>query len=180
MIEQWAAIAGFPGYEVSDLGNVRSWRKMGCRGGRLAEPRLRALVPDKDGYLTVVMRASPMAKPVCLKVHRLVLEAFVGPCPPGMEARHVNDHDVTANALGNLQWGTPRENAQDRERHGRTLKGEQNGMSILTDAKVAEILASTKTNRELREEYGVADETVRGIRVGKSWRHLPRTGSASR
>ena len=50
-------------------------------------------------------------------VHRLVLTAFVGPCPPGQEARHWDDVG-TNNHLSNLLWGTPSENGHDKTRNG--------------------------------------------------------------
>lgn len=50
-------------------------------------------------------------------MHELVLTAHVGPCPPGMECRHL-DGDEKNNALSNLVWGTPPEQALDRVRHG--------------------------------------------------------------
>lgn len=57
-------------------------------------------------------------------IHQLVLEAFVGPCPPGMECRHL-DGDPSNNKLSNLAWGTPQENANDRISHGTTNKGKK-------------------------------------------------------
>ena len=50
-------------------------------------------------------------------VHRLVLEAFVGPRPEGMVARHLNG-DPGDNRLENLAWGTQSENNYDKVRHG--------------------------------------------------------------
>jgi hypothetical protein len=49
-------------------------------------------------------------------VHRLVLEAFIGPCPPGMEACHYPDPSRQNNHVGNLRWDTKQENAHDRYR----------------------------------------------------------------
>jgi hypothetical protein len=51
-------------------------------------------------------------------VHRLVLAAFVGPCPPGNDACH-GDGDPTNNRLTNLRWDTHRENMRDMVRHER-------------------------------------------------------------
>lgn len=51
-------------------------------------------------------------------IHRLVLEAFVGPCPDGMEALH-SDGNKTNNNVDNLRWGTPSENNRDIVKHGR-------------------------------------------------------------
>lgn len=50
-------------------------------------------------------------------IHRLVLESFVGPCPPGMECRHLNGNP-SDNRLINLAWGTKEENAHDKVLHG--------------------------------------------------------------
>jgi len=51
-------------------------------------------------------------------VHRLVLEAFAGPCPDGMEACH-GDGDPTNNRRLNLRWDTRSSNQLDTVRHGR-------------------------------------------------------------
>lgn len=48
------------------------------------------------------------------KVHRLVLETFVGKCPPGMQGDHIN-RNRTDNRLENLRWVTPAENNRNRK-----------------------------------------------------------------
>lgn len=50
-------------------------------------------------------------------IHRLVLEAFVGPCPDGMKALHA-DGNKTNNNVKNLRWGTSAENNLDIVKHG--------------------------------------------------------------
>lgn len=55
-------------------------------------------------------------------VHRLVLETFVGPMPQGLQVRHL-DGDPKNNHLVNLAYGSAKENAADRDRHGRTFNG---------------------------------------------------------
>lgn len=104
MTEAWKPVVGrlIP-YEISDLGRVRN------RNGRILKPTpagpvgkkyLRVRVAGKDRY-----------------VHRLVLEAFVGPCPPGMETCH-NNGDRFDNRLENLRWDTPSNNGRDKAKHG--------------------------------------------------------------
>jgi hypothetical protein len=110
--ERWLALSDFPGYEISSLGRVLSWRPWSGH----PVPRLLTPVRTKDGYLTVHLhRDGQSLAPI--RIHRLVLAAFVGPCPDGMQTRHL-DGDRTNNALPNLRYGTAVENAQDQRRHG--------------------------------------------------------------
>lgn len=50
-------------------------------------------------------------------ISSLVLEAFVGLRPPGLQTCH-NDGDSTNDHLSNLRWDTPSENMWDKTRHG--------------------------------------------------------------
>jgi hypothetical protein len=104
-------------------------------------------------------------------VHRLVLEAFVGPCPPGLEGCHRND-DSSDNRLENLYWGTHRQNMADRERNGGVLRGEGVGNSKLSEERVRYAQQSTKLQKELAKELGVDQSVISRIRNGKSWRYL--------
>lgn len=107
--EQWKSIEGFGRYEISDTGRIRSFTRW--PEGRVLRRRIRA----KDGYDEAHLRDSQGVISY-LSVHRLVLETFVGPCPEGMEARHL-DGDPNNNDLANLCWGTHLENMRDRARH---------------------------------------------------------------
>lgn len=104
-------------------------------------------------------------------MHRLVLEAFVGPRPRRMVARHL-DGDQSNNAVGNLAWGTPSENATDRLDHGRTPRGEGNAKAKLTDDQVREIrslLSQGELPGDVAKRYGVSRPTIIYIRDGKRW-----------
>lgn len=96
--------------EVSDQGRVRSIAYIDARGNR-RRARLRNVYTDSDGY--PVVRVDGKHR----KVHRLVLEAFVSLCPPGMEALH-GDANPSNPALDNLRWGTPSENQLQRVADG--------------------------------------------------------------
>jgi hypothetical protein len=99
-------VVGFPGYRVGDDGSVwRSWH-----GGWRLVPSRR----HKKGYRRVTLhRDGKRYHPL---VHRLVLEAFVGPCPKGMEVCHYPDTDKANNRLGNIRWDTHAENMRDAYR----------------------------------------------------------------
>lgn len=72
--------------------------------------------PSDKGYSTVRLR-HPDGRKSTPRVHRAVLETFVGPCPPGMEACH-NNGDRTDNRLENLRWDTHQANERDKVNHG--------------------------------------------------------------
>lgn len=73
--------------------------------------------PQRQGYLTVSLIGHDGSKK-SKRVHRLVLESFVGPAPDGYLACHRNDIPGD-NRLGNLYWGSRSENAADATRNGR-------------------------------------------------------------
>jgi hypothetical protein len=116
MLEQWRPVVGHEGlYEVSDLGNVRSVpRRIRNTRGRLYElpgVTLRPVIRSKHAYVGLYR---PRRLP---GIHTLALEAFVGPCPPGMEGCH-NNGDGLDNRLSNLRWDTKSANSRDSVRHG--------------------------------------------------------------
>lgn len=117
--EKWLPVPGWEGwYEVSDHGRVRSLdRVVPHATTSTMASRGQMLRPSSDPYRR--LRVNFWKNSVCHThlVHRLVLEAFVGPCPPGMEACHWDD-DPTNNHLSNLRWDTPSENELDKVRNG--------------------------------------------------------------
>ena len=119
MNEEWRPVVGWEDlYEVSDQGRVRSSdRTVHCKNGRTRRYKGRLLKPQKSGggYLQVALCRGD--KPRRSYIHRLVLAAFAGPCPDGMETRHLNGNPAD-NRLANLQYGTRSENNLDRVKHG--------------------------------------------------------------
>lgn len=102
-------IPGFPGYEITDDGRVWS-----VKTGAF----LKSFV-NKHGYRLVALYHG--GKRHIRKVHRLVLEAFVGPCPEGVECCH-NNGDPSDNRLENLRWDTHAANHAESSR-GSGLRG---------------------------------------------------------
>lgn len=113
--EEWKAIPGYEGkYEVSSRGQVRSLSRLDARGRRRAEKMLSPRVA-KSGHLFVALYGLDGRNDFA--VHVIVLEAFVGPRPDGMDACHWNDVPCD-NRVDNLRWGTRANNAQDCVRNG--------------------------------------------------------------
>lgn len=136
---------------------------------------LRCLSPytDRDGYFRVSVTVS-VGKYRAIGVHRLVAMAFHGlPPTPHHEARHL-DGSRTNNAPSNLAWGTRRDNAADRERHGRTARGERNrgGVGLTSDevTLIRQRLDEGVSQVAIGREFGIAQPTVSAIKVGHIWR----------
>lgn len=118
MSEHWRPVLCYEGfYEVSDLGRVRSLPRevQNGRGAMVAGGVLLRPTSDRGGRYVVSLSVRNRA--ACRSVHRLVLEAFVGPRPAGMEACH-GDGDPGNNRLSNLRWDTHESNMDDQRRHG--------------------------------------------------------------
>lgn len=109
--ERWAEILGSDGRYVSTLGRV--WTPRGT--GRVLKGHRIFRANGRPGSVTVLLHFA--GKPITKSVHRLVLEAFVGPCPFGMEGCH-GDGDPFNNKLDNLRWDTHQANMHDGIRHG--------------------------------------------------------------
>ena len=104
-IEIWRTVEGFPDYQVSSLGRVRAKAYID-RFGRSRKPKMRKLVMDAYGYMTVKLNR-PRTK--TWKVHRLVACAFLQAKANQNQVNH-KDFDRTNNAVANLEWCTRQEN----------------------------------------------------------------------
>lgn len=115
--------AKHPLYEIMRDGRIFSltnWRGYGRR------ELVQGL--NEDGYPSV--RILIDGKRTRVAVHKLVAERHLGPRPtPAHEVRHL-DGDKLHRHADNLAWGTRAENAADRERHGRTSRGERHSAAI--------------------------------------------------
>lgn len=120
MGEEWRPVIGYAGfYEVSNKGRVRSVDRVTSHGNRLRGRVLKER-PLPNGRPRVSLARD--AKTVDAYPYRLVLEAFIGPCPPDMEALHWDD-DHNNNCLSNLRWGTRTDNMRDMSRNERGNAG---------------------------------------------------------
>ena len=115
MSERWLPVPGYEGvYEVSDLGRVRSMDRLDSRGRKR---RGRVLSPRKTtrDHRSISLCLNAVSR--SFQVHHLVLTAFVGPRPEGLEGCHWDD-DPTNNCLSNLRWDTRSANVRDSVRNG--------------------------------------------------------------
>ncbi len=160
------AIPGYDGYFADENGCIYS--------DKYGQPKMLTQSRHyRRPYLRVCVRVNGKTKTPW--VHDLVLLAFSGPMPLGQEARHL-DGNPQNNRKDNLTWGTPTENAADKERHGTKARGESCGSSKLTESEVMEMRRlhlSGLGYRKLAVKYGVSRANVRRACLGITWRHLP-------
>ena len=179
--EEWRPVLGYEGlYEVSDQGKVRSVDRIidvarrSCRYRRELRGRMIRL-----GFsLSASSRERPIVslnrggKKGTFFVHRLVLEAFVGLRPEGLECCH-GDGDPMNNRLGNLRWDTHVSNVEDQRLHGTMALGERNGNAKLTADDVREIRRRYSmggvTLTALGLEYGVSRPNVSSVIDRSTW-----------
>lgn len=129
-------------------------------------------MPDQYGYHAVTMRLNGRVK--ITRIHRMVLNTFVGPKPaPNMQGAH-GDGRKENNSLRNLRWATVRSNSDDKISHG-SHKGERNSGAKLLTHQVREILEYVKHRgyrKILAVKYGVSEVLIKKIRARKVWAHL--------
>jgi NUMOD4 motif/HNH endonuclease len=113
--ERWRPIPRWPGYEVSDLGRVRSVDRV-LSDGRQASGRLLTPTADGSGYARVTL--SDGRRRQTAAVHVLVCEAFHGPRPRRKEVLHGTGGQQDNRAV-NLRWGTRGRNEKDKGKHRR-------------------------------------------------------------
>ena len=107
-------------------------------------------------------------------VHRLVLYAFCGPAPEGMECCH-DDGNPLNNAIANLRWDSGKINQQDRIKHGTHAYGERHQCAKLNSNEVICILELTKTgipSKEIAARAGISKATVSRIKNGQTWKQF--------
>ena len=159
-MEQWRDVIGFEDlYEVSNHGQIRSKKTNAIK-------KLTFSKKENRPYLGLWKNNKVK---IC-KPHRLVLEAFVGKCPKGLEGCH-NDGNTLNNHINNLRWDTPKNNHADKIKHGTTNRGERCGTAKLTLVQVNAIRKDNRLQRIIAEEYSVRQSLISRIKNGTRWQH---------
>lgn len=160
---EWRPVEGWP-YDVSNTGKVRRiargksthiGREIGHMGG--------------GGYLVVRLSDAPRPQRI-VKIHQLVAEAFLGPCPDGCEVNH-RDGDPKNNRVDNLEYLTHADNIAHAYEIGliprRPMK--------LTVHDVREIRrrhAIGESMQGISRDFPVSYPTVRAIVRREKWKTM--------
>jgi NUMOD4 motif/HNH endonuclease/CENP-B N-terminal DNA-binding domain len=161
--EEWRTIKEWPKYEVSSFGRVRSFAGKKINGIILKES-------DVGGYGMVTLCRDGIVK--LTKVATIVCVAFHGPRPSLTHQVAHGDGYRKNNNKRNLRWATPKENGEDRVRHGRSNRGTENRNSVLSEQKVRSIrrlLAEGVKKGDIATQFNVCRKTIDDILKKKTW-----------
>lgn len=145
-IEKWRVIEADVRYEVSSSGRVRR-----IDTGRVLKPWT-----HRSGHLYVSFCLR--GKRTNLQVHRLVLTAFTGPCPSGLEGCH-KDGVPQNNVSGNLYWGTRAQNINDSVRHRDKFPKSKLTFTQARDIRNA-YTGKWGEKRRIASQYGVSEHLI--------------------
>jgi hypothetical protein len=175
MKERWKAIRDYEGlYEISDLGRVKSCRRVVPHGnsGKLTLPEriLRSRINKANGYELVTLSKAGVQP--TFRVHVLVAQAFCEGEASGLIVHHLN-HEKTDNRAANLEWATRLENTTAAKVAGKMIGGGRNtklnphDVQILRAARLIGVPL-----HEIGEAFNILPAYACDVINGKSWRNV--------
>lgn len=151
--EIWKPIPTSKGcYAASNLGRVRSIPAIGSR----RTGKVLSAQQESDGRYRVSLHLPWIGKWGLKRflVHKLVMEAFKGKCPAGLE------------------YIPKRKNYDHAVRHRLYAHSEKRGASKLTTDSVRLIRKSELAAKVLAEIYGVSATAISAVRKRKIWKYV--------
>jgi hypothetical protein len=150
--EVFKEIVGYPGYAISNLGNVKN-----TRTGLVLKPGV-----SPHGYLKVTLYKD--GKRINHSIHRLAANAFIANADNKRCVDHI-DGCVTNNRIENLRWATDSENRHNARAYGALeVKGVyKNGKGFRVQMYVGGIHKGFGTYATLEEARVVSEAKRREI-----------------
>jgi len=158
-------VVGFPGYQVSSLGNIRSYWTRGKNSHISNKWHLMKPQIDKKhtGYRKIMLKKKPKT------IASLVCEAFHGVRPPNGQVCH-KDGVRTNDAADNLRWGTQSSNEHDKIVYGTSWKSGQRKLSPKQAICIRQLYSSgTYTQQQIATKFGVHQSHISDIVNRKKW-----------
>lgn len=162
-VEVWRDIDGFDGYQVSNLGNVKSLNYNGTGNTQVLKPSLSG---RNRTYLSISMQVAD--KVIRRNIHRLVAMAFI-PNPNNLpEINHI-DEDGTNNKINNLEWCDRAYNLNYGDRTQKFIDSKSIPILQLSldGAIIKEWKSQTEAVKELGLDLGSLAHCLYGYRIKK-------------
>jgi hypothetical protein len=169
--ESWAWVSDWEHlYQVSSHGRVQSVDRIDANGQHRRGRMLRQC-DDGAGYLCVSLKRDGKQKHC--RVHALVARAFWGRSP-GQQVRHL-DGEQSNNSFDNLCWGSSRENAADKKRHGTLPAGDRCHFTKYNGAdfeRISDLRRAGKSQAAIAAHLGIGQSHVSRVLRGAARRNL--------
>jgi len=161
--EVLASIKGISEYAVSNKSRVVNLKEM-----TLVKPKI-----DREGYWKVTLFID--GKRLERRLHRIVAEAFI---PNPLNLPFVNHIDgVKTNAeITNLEWVSPKGNAEHASKIGLLARGEDSPNAKITEDQAKSILADSingLSNEQILARHPYATKSIIAKIANRTrWKHL--------
>lgn len=169
-VELWKPIIDWSGYEVSNMGNIRSFLNKYPRNNIKRDiPIILKGGIDKDGYRRLVLSNGNFRG--YFRFSYLVAKYFIGERPKGLMICHKNGIN-NDDRVENLEYKTQKENIHDKFIHGTMPIGEKHYGCKLTENQAREIFYSDCPYKDLEAKFNIDKSTIYDIKSKRTWRHL--------
>ena len=148
MEEKWKTIKDFPEYEISNYGRVKS--------NKFNKQKIIKQSKSK-GYFKVCLSVDGIN--YHRRIHRLVLENFIGECLDNMEGSHL-DGNKENNNLQNLVWESTTEN----NRRCSHVK-----LNLLKVSWIRLLLKNDFSPKFIANGMGISETHIYNIKNNKRW-----------
>lgn len=159
MEEIWKTIVGYPNYMVSNMGNIKSLNYNHTGKEKILKAR-----KDRHKYLYVGLYKDGRRK-MC-KVHRLVAQAFIENHNNLEQVNHKNEIK-TDNRSENLEWCTPKQNANYGTRNQRMAESCTNHPNKSKRVMCVETSKIYPSAREVQRQTGFNRSHIADVCNGK-------------
>lgn len=104
--------------------------------------------------------------------HRVAWRLTHGDIPAGAHVLHRCDNRLCCNA-DHLFIGTNDDNIRDKMAKSRQSRGHTHPRTKLSESDIPAIRRDPRNLCQLGRHYGVSAATIRDVKIGKTWRHVP-------
>jgi hypothetical protein len=163
--KEWRDIPGFPGYQASRDGLIRSFRYH-------SNGKILTSFPNSRNYWRIGLWRDGGQH--LYSLHGLIARTFIGPCPDGLQINHIDGRREN-NHTSNLEYVTPQQNKNHAASMGLVARGEKIHGSILTENKVRQIrglFSGGMIRFRIAKKLGLRFNTVDRVVRRETWAHV--------